>query len=488
MHLGLIVVSLVAACFSALGIAAEVEQGAQAPLPLQPRGQYVGLIRCADCHYQQELRPGEPEDPLLPRDFVDRTEVRVWNSEDAHRKAFRVLTEALGKQIGAALGKESTRNQECLTCHSSPSVRDQGGQVGVACESCHGPGSGWLLAHSDPSWRTKSTNEKQEFGMIDMRNATVKARQCMSCHIGSPAEKKVVTHEMYAAGHPPLQSVEIEQQLSRMPAHWRNLSQKKPEIRSSLRYDPNEKYRTKSVLVGGVLASRTWLSQLAAHSPAAPQSLWSEFAVYDCYSCHHDLNPDKKAITWRQRRGFAGVAGRPHLPMWPQTLVKAALFQSAGGNTENYRGKLKEFNDKVDRVTRSHNGKSYPAQKALPASERETATSDLIAWLDRLLVEIQNSRFDRAATVRLMQTLVSTESPESLDYPSARQIGGALASLAEEAQLGDARVGTVINEMKDSLGLQTKGRVLINKWQAPNSFEPGRFKDQLGRLAPLLKK
>ena len=288
---------------------------------------------------------------------------------------------------------------------------------------------------------------------------------------------------MYAAGHPPLMSVEIEQQLSRMPPHWRNLSEKKPQIRSLFRFDANEKYRTKSVLLGGVLAYREWLNLLAAKSPSKSQHSWADFAVYECYGCHHDLK-DPKAISWRQQRGFAGIAGRPHLADWPQALVKLAIFHAAGGNPGSYAKKVLEFNDKAERVSIAHNGKAFGGQKAaITAPERDRVTNDLLEFLDRLAADIQSDRFDNATTIRLMQMLASEQ--KTLDYSSARQIAGALASLAQATEFPSpvrAEISKTVQELKNLMGLSAK-----NKWQAAAVYDPQKFSTQLSRLAELLK-
>ena len=62
--------------------------------------------------------------------------------------------------------------------------------------------------------------------MIDVRNPVRRAEQCFSCHIGNVEEGKLVTHAMYAAGHPPLPSIEIESFAKQMPRHWRYLDEK----------------------------------------------------------------------------------------------------------------------------------------------------------------------------------------------------------------------------------------------------------------------
>ena len=36
-----------------------------------------------------------------------------------------------------------------------------------------------------------------------------RAKLCSACHVGNVEDGKLVTHEMYAAGHPPLPGIEI---------------------------------------------------------------------------------------------------------------------------------------------------------------------------------------------------------------------------------------------------------------------------------------
>src|SRR5690606_9908614 len=117
------------------------------------------------------------------------------------------------------------QDARCLACHAidtqtshwdgdfiprgqkSPSPAE-----GVSCEVCHGPSSLWEEKHNLPSgkWQFLSTEKKQQLGMIDVRNPTVRAELCLSCHLGNVKAGRVVTHEMFAAGHPPLPGFETQ--------------------------------------------------------------------------------------------------------------------------------------------------------------------------------------------------------------------------------------------------------------------------------------
>ena len=58
--------------------------------------------------------------------------------------------------------------------------------------------------------------------MRNLRDPVVRGDVCSSCHIGSAAEGKVVTHAMYAAGHPPLPNFELATFSRNLPQHWRD--------------------------------------------------------------------------------------------------------------------------------------------------------------------------------------------------------------------------------------------------------------------------
>ena len=74
--------------------------------------------------------------------------------------------------------------------------------------------------------------------MTDLWDPVKRATKCASCHIGNPGEQKVVTHAMYAAGHPPLPGLETATFSDAMPRHWEYLREKK-NIDDQLKNDLN---------------------------------------------------------------------------------------------------------------------------------------------------------------------------------------------------------------------------------------------------------
>ena len=455
------------------------------------RSQFVGVRKCQMCH---DRRTQDHESPLDKEfgltEFVKLSELHTWYEKDKHAQAFKVLSNPVGQQIGKALGIDNQADRRCLSCHA---ISHGGGafaaqelRLGVTCEACHGAASRWFMAHMDPPWRNRSAGEKEQLGMIDMRNLLRRNRQCLSCHVGNWGDEKIVTHEMYAAGHPPLPGVEVETFVSEMPKHWQALNDKSDSIKKLMRFDPLERRRTKSVVLSAVLVLRESMQLLGARAAATTEGKWPDFALYDCAGCHHNLRPS----SWRQQRGYQEVAGRPQVPDWPRALVKLALNHTSNDAIE-YQRRLQEFNEKFRKLHEIINAKVFgDLEKLGDYKTRSGIIGELLQWLDQLVSRIDSSRFDRNATLRLLQRLtVLRESgePESYAYPdhdSARQIAWAIISLVQDLDLSPERaaeIDSVISQIKTNVDVKITG---VN--DTASGYSPERFAEQLARLSKIL--
>src|SRR5262249_5264404 len=115
-------------------------------------------------------------------------------------------------------------------------------------------------------------------GMTDTRNMEVRAKLCLSCHLGNG--EQVVDHELIAAGHPDL-AFEMDTFTSAQPAHHRP----RPS-----------NMRLRSWAVGQATALGEAMRLLGSHA----EKSWPEFSDLECYQCHHDLRAD----SWRIQRGY----------------------------------------------------------------------------------------------------------------------------------------------------------------------------------------
>src|SRR5262249_28360518 len=156
---------------------------------------------------------------------------------------YRVLArkDGLGQRMAKVLGYDVTKAKECLACHGvalpNEKVRKASFAVhfdvneGISCAVCHGPHREWIAAHGIMVTAARlraPTGEKREVncGMYTLHAPVGRAELCASCHVGNLHEGKFVTHEMYAAGPPPLPGFEAATFSNSMPRHWRYMHEK----------------------------------------------------------------------------------------------------------------------------------------------------------------------------------------------------------------------------------------------------------------------
>ena len=416
---------------------------------------FLGLKDCYNCHTN-----GFPKDGFGDRfgimandSWILANEVKTWGETDKHAQAYTSLLSASGMKIGKALGVEGGihRDKRCLACHTGFPIADMetvDGQIhglvaedkykedmrlttGVSCESCHGQAGGtqgWLAAHtSKESWRFLAPEKKCEKGFYDVRSVISRTKLCLSCHLGNAAQGRVLTHEMYAAGHPPLPAFEIETFESQMPRHWRHLSEK-AELQTEFRNktgsksNPEELQRTKSLLVAA-LVSRSESLRLTADlaegavSEQIPKPQWPDFAQFDCYACHHDL----KTEGWRQTAQHSGSPGRPVLLPWPETLAQLAAIRIPDSDEA----------DRDSAAVRSATLMSpFGDRDKLIKTARASAESS-----DKLAVALEDLEMTVTDGTAILEQITEMAATETLDYDSARQLVWAFIIVQKELEL-----------------------------------------------------
>lgn len=403
-----------------------------------PEAKFMGIDGCRRCH-----RAPLPEDVTSGKTkFVALTESSVWSEHDKHSRAYELIDPAkseLAKQMCELLGIDDiTQAQQCLSCHADwrkGQSRPPHFARGVTCESCHGPSSNWEAPHDEPDWRKLAAVEKAKLGMVEVRDPQRRAEQCFTCHIGNVPQGKLVTHEMYAAGHPPLPGIELESFAAQMPEHWRNLSEKpkfdfrEEFIAANCDYladrDGKEMHRTKSVVVGGIVALRTYLQILAEQtsSPVA-DAAWPELASFHCAACHHDLKP---ALPDGPRQFGSPLPGRPPLHQWPTALVRIGLRTVAGEDEQLLERGWQRFTTQYD-VLRA-------AVAARPFGERDgmqESIRPLQKVLDSLANSISQRPLGRESARQIQAELLALGQTEPLDFHTARQIAWAMQVVTTE--------------------------------------------------------
>jgi hypothetical protein len=401
---------------------------------------FLGSGKCRNCHVQ---RTGDRDEQ-----FVLLTEYVTWALSDKHALAYVALEGNRGQQIGKALGIDVRTDASCLACHavSTPDRihedTDHGiARQGVGCEACHGAAGtrtgeekAWLDNHAKKPWRKKTAEEKEAAGLTDLRNPAKRAEVCMSCHLSDASQGRVVTHAMFAAGHPPLQSFDLPSASERMPRHWRlapdvpYLQSEDKTIRDNYHFGTAGSANTQAAIGTGLasLARMTQLveeraagtakwseRQLAMFKDLNDAELWPQIAMAhsDCAACHHEL----RRPSWRQLRGYHGAPGRPPLPAWTVALPRAGI----GADAKQVSAALKSLDDAIRR-------QPFGDREQLPTAAAQARRGAFPADWRTTIYSIEAS----PALARAIAT-PAVEEPY-VDFDSARQIVAAFAAVYQD--------------------------------------------------------
>lgn len=274
-----------------------------------------------------------------------------------------------------------------------------------------------------------------KLGMIPVRHPVARSEQCFSCHIGNAKEQKVVTHAMYAAGHPPLPNVEIESFVRKMPRHWRYLPEKGDfEHRDEfvkLHYGSaaaeKDLPQTKAVVVGGVVALRFYLELLGSQNTGESQSglRWPELAAYDCSGCHHEL----KSPSWRQLRSDFGK-GRPRMLEWPVLIAEHVSLPLLNdkATTTKFKSHMATLRNLL--ALRPF-GPPGTGERSLSAGALEFAD-----WLKSIEQQLANMSYSQETAEQALANVVRANKAELWDYYTARQLADAYRTIRLEVQTG----------------------------------------------------
>jgi hypothetical protein len=475
------------------------------PVKQGPKPLYTGVITCSGCHSLKK-----PEETKGPPPIVCRcNEALIWGDKDKHNLAYTnlFLSDGRGAQMIKLLNySKDDVNRRCVVCHGvylpadridaltdRSFKRDQ--SEGVNCVVCHGAYADWILPHGSPlegdreTWRKLSRKQKEDrYGMTDLWDAGKRSLKCASCHIGSTEEGKVVTHTMYAAGHPPLPGLEVSTFSDAMPRHWEYLREKKSEAQRLLQYDPSELEITRLVITGGVVDFQAAMELLASQAEVCaqekePQQRVLDLAHFDCYACHHDL----KSPGWRQKRGYSGPPGRPQFRPWPLALVKLAVHQSRQAE------KAAELTEKLRQLHQAFDRQPFgrPADVA-------RAARDLAGWATQLRASISAAKCDKATALDMLHQLDLLALSETPDYDTARQMAWAFVMIYKECNPQseqDAAFQKQWKALDDELGLRlpaTQQQKLLQELpralQKINDYDPERFKKTFASVCGALLK
>jgi hypothetical protein len=525
-----------------------VQPGKDPLVPAHAKDFSVGYTACKRCH-ENQTREAAAKDPFArdfrSNEFVLLTEGATWQQQDPHYRAYEVLKSPLGGQMSRLL-KDShpgykdgvTKAPQCLTCHAidtAPTVPLAAKQFdhfrvteGITCNACHGIRPAWQDQHYKGEekfipWRILSPEQKREAGLRNLRDPATRAAFCATCHVGSVADGRVVTHEMYAAGHPPLPPFELGTFMECQPRHWGYPTdptlkffagtaaeeyaaagkEKLPaDWRWSLyRFHPadQEVYIARSVAAGAVAALQAEMRMLAADAAEADRpdskSEGIDFARFDCYACHHDL----KVPSARQQRGYDGAKpGRPPMKAWLAALPGVVADHAA--TLPQLAAAGKGFHPKWAAVRAAALARPFGDPRGVKA-----AAADLAGWCDEFLRAAADGKplYTKEAAGSLLAAVgeAATSAKWTADPEAAMHLtwaylslrGGvgsppdakALAALAEAVpvRVREAPYSTKNKDMVDvpvPAGAAIPGRLRLFGAFSAESFTP-RFQELLKR-------
>jgi hypothetical protein len=215
---------------------------------------------------------------------------------------------------GLLQGKPAHESAICLACHATVDPPDTvpgawiNQEDGVSCEACHGPAEVWQKTHLAEAWR-KNPAAKLKDKLVDLSDASARATECASCHVGDRSRGMDVNHDLIAAGHPRL-NFEYSAYLEDYPKHWK---EKRPPTAEDWAIGQAVVARASLKL----LADRAQSSVSQKADPPASVAPWPELSELECFSCHHSLRRD----LWIPDRGVLAVdRGRPPWATWTSAM------------------------------------------------------------------------------------------------------------------------------------------------------------------------
>lgn len=174
----------------------------------QPQFKMLGPNECLNCHDHDAEREWyeKKEIPevrrLFPEKGANAGHVNSLNQMEADK------SNEYAKAIG--LADKYDANGKCVSCHATVFRGDA--NAGVSCESCHGPGSGYLKPH-----QTKDSYEQSvaQFGMTKLiGNIGGWTQQCTNCHVMDDAR-------LIKAGHPSGDDFDLTKKFGPVSLHFK---------------------------------------------------------------------------------------------------------------------------------------------------------------------------------------------------------------------------------------------------------------------------
>jgi hypothetical protein len=296
--------------------------------------------------------------------------------------------------------------------------------------------------------------------MTPTRDLDKRVQVCVGCHVGAPPQAGIPVrdafHDIMAAGHPRL-NFEFGAFLERMPKHW------DPSIDETQGPD----FDVRAWAIGQVATTRAALKLLEerARASVSDKAPWPEFAEYDCYACHHQLQEETGNANWRQRRGYPGrKPGALPWATWYLPMTRA-LAECQGEFGSELLTQLNELEKLMH--------ERYPDPNATA-----TQANAIGGLLDRSLD--QAVHMNRRSLGRVLADLAELDPPlTDSNWDAAVQLY--LALVAFNRSHADEQVRLALGAIFEQLRFPAG-------YESPPTFHPEPIRAELGKVQPRLGK
>ncbi len=361
---------------------------------------HQGVASCGGttCHGRQEATGVR----------VRQNELMTWQDSvgltGAHARAWAVLSQPRARGIATRLGiGNPAQSGECIGCHGDPVAAGKRGTLwrqadGVGCEVCHGGAGGWLASHTDV---VATHAQSVARGMIAVDRPRLRANLCLDCHFGSDKPGQFVTHRIMAAGHPRV-VFELDLFTAQQSHH-----------------DEDADYAQRKNIAGGVkiwaVGQALAVQRALALAPTRSGGSFPEFYFYDCRSCHRTFSDDPAAaLTARSNPGRPVLPGQPLWNDENMIMLGAAAKVATPALAQRYTAQARAFHASLG----SDRAAATKAGAALSATAGALATA------------FEAARFDKGATLAMLDAVLSGAAANYTDYQ-----GGAQAVMAADTLL-----------------------------------------------------
>ncbi|MCS6863523.1 MAG: multiheme c-type cytochrome [Gemmataceae bacterium] len=422
--------------------------------------QLIGAAECKVCHSEAEPNKVDLYKETLGYEFIRLWENKVWAVHDLHSTAYKnLLTQRTANPAKNEVPNKTAQRMEdnlrrykgenytvatdvgCLACHASvlrpiPQVPPDQWTVksfitsdGVGCEMCHGHGSLYKTRHRDSridpdnapegairmvDWREADPKIKSAWGLVNLRDHSTAVAQCASCHIGNLKEGRFVTHEWYAAGHPPLPPFDLVAFTREQPRHW-GLPAELPYFQKLLKKDPKkaeaifhiraEESHGARRFAEATLATLREAVNLAYQLAEKGHDEGLDFAAFDCASCHHDL----KYPSDRQMRGYVGKPGRPLFR--PAAFALAKMVVEHAAQMKGAPDALKNAPQQLSAAERQML-EAFATKSLGDPAKIMAAAENLRKWCNETITQLASVRYTPDETKKLLAKVIdATQQP-----------------------------------------------------------------------------